>query len=110
MISQHTKELYEVYMYVFDSFATGKSEIASHLHLTLSSTLSKLKRLERDRLIIREDVNGESQGRFRRGEFKELCWQAWQTHDYISRQEAQCIFYETYCDGPDDILALGGEV
>lgn len=88
-------DLHECYMYVFETFAVGASDVASQMGISRNSALSMLKRLEMMQLVGRVDVNEEAQGVFRRGEFKELTWQCWRTYDDYTSMQAHAHFVET---------------
>lgn len=86
-------QLYEAYLLVYDSFATGTTQVADELDVSKDSARKILKQLENVGLVAGEDVNGEAQGIFRRGEYKDICWQCWETHDSINREEAIAKFH-----------------
>lgn len=81
-------QLQTAFLFVFDSFATDKSSVAEFLGCSKPSALTILHRLETAGLVGSVDPNEEAQGRFRRGGFQELTWQAWHTYDDTSREEA----------------------
>lgn len=90
-------QLKEIYLFVFDVFATDKSEVARQFGISGNSALTALKRLEEAHLVCRmglSDIGGgmsvDSNGQPKNlsGSFKELTWQAWQTYDDHTRGEA----------------------
>lgn len=95
-----TADRYELlkrsYLYVFDNFAISKSDLAAHLGISKNYALKILVQLEQSGLICRFDVNEESQGISRRGQFKELVWQSWRTYDNYSRSEVEEYFLEHF--------------
>lgn len=108
MTSDRRNLLLAAYLTAFDNFATDRSEIASTPEFVAAEADEKkrkalasrvLKELEAQSLVCSTDVNEESQGSGRRGAYKELTWQCWQTYDSISREEAIALFNQRF---PED--------
>lgn len=95
-VNKSTQNDLAVYLAAFDSFSADKSAIESETGIAKTQVSKSLKRLEEKGLVSSVDVNGESQGAARRGEFQELQWQAIETYDSISRDEAIAIFNRAY--------------
>lgn len=86
------EQLRAAYLYIFDSFATGRTEVAEELGVSKATASKLLNELRTLGLVDGVDVNDESQGRARKGAYSEIAWQAWQTYDSIDRPEAERLF------------------
>lgn len=95
MTSDRHEQLKECYLYVFDVFATGVSEVSVHLQVSKESARKMLKTLRDEYGLLGDvDVNDEAQGQWRRGAYKEMCWQSIPSYDDISHEEAEALFLE----------------
>ena len=105
--AQRIQELRDTYLFVFDTFATDKSEVASQFGISGDAALSRLKRLEEFGLITRMSLteigmgmvmDSETQAKSMNGLFKELTWQSWHTYDDHTREQAESFFDEAFKD------------
>lgn len=95
MTPERRLQLKEAYLYVFDVFATGVSGVATHLGVSKESARKMLRTLRDDFGLLGDvDVNDEAQGAWRRGAYKEMCWQSSPSYDDISHAEAVALFDE----------------
>lgn len=101
MNAQRFKDLLDTYLFVFDVFATSKSEVAGAFNISGDAALNRLKALEEEGLICRyalSDWGGmaiDSNDRNARDndqKFKELTWQANQTYDDVTPSGAVANF------------------
>lgn len=89
------QELKETYLFVFDVFATDRSEVADHFGISKNAAKSRLKTLQRYGLADCVDVNDEAQGLWKKGLYKELTWQTFLCIDDYSHEEAEIYFDDT---------------
>jgi hypothetical protein len=85
-------QLRAAYLHTFDVFATDRSEVADTLGVSKHVASSLLGKLEDSSLVCSTDVNDDAQGSNRRGQYKELTWQCWDTYDSSTREEAEARF------------------
>jgi hypothetical protein len=78
----------QVYLVVFDSFSASKPDVAEETGFTAAQVSRSLDRLRGLQLVDAYDVNGASQGSFRRGQYGHLQWQCYDTYDSITREQA----------------------
>lgn len=85
-------QLRAAYDLTFANFATDNAEVAKALNVSAATAGRLMGKLEKAGLVCSTDVNDEAQGSSRRGQFKHLTWQCWQTYDSIDAAEAANVF------------------
>lgn len=90
------EQLKAVYMHVYGAFASDVSEVAAATGVSVSVARNLLKQLQAANLVDSHDVNDSAQGQSRRGQFKEVTWQANETYDSATREQAEATFDAAY--------------
>lgn len=93
--------LHDAYMLIYSDFAVSLSDIADSLDVNVSTARRLANKLIAANIVHPpEDVNDEAQGNRRRGQFKELLYQACPTYDDITPDEAEALFARTFPTEP----------
>jgi hypothetical protein len=92
MTARKIEQMRAAYLHTFDIFATDRSEVAGALGVSKEVASNLLHGLESKGLVCSTDVNDDAQGWNRRGQYKELTWQCWETYDNSTREEAEARF------------------
>lgn len=91
-IPRNIEQLRQAYMTVFSGFAVDVTDLSNDLGVSRDTARRLLKKLEAANLVGSYDVNEESQGSGRRGQYKELVWQCNETYDNATPEQAAATF------------------
>lgn len=100
MTARQKDQLWQVYEATFDAFATDVPELMATTGLKEPAVRKALFALEDAGLVTWQDVNAEAQGASRRGQFKTLTWQCWETYDSTDKEGARATFEAALNEAP----------